>query len=502
MIQGTGKWEGGPVTTSLPYHHPGDHIALGHLSPIDVSTAIRRGDNYGPPHANQSRSYPKQPTSTTHLIPFHTFRRIALTGRPFIDLSYIVLLDTQLDITSTAEATQAVFSGSSMSAPNDLSSPARKGSMTSMTSSGSTYSRPAPYMVALSGWPEPVYISGGGPHRSSRATTPRASDRFGDIREGVDLSFSPTSPRRSARSREATPPPESIFSKVCVYTTKSDEQCSVPDHPRHLGKYSHHQARSPPEPSLVASPEPQPRQLSSEHTGQGFPTSSARGTPHPSPPASARHSPVPQLRPLLNSPHQYQQQQQQQQLHRRQSSWIEGQGSKYRSSFRDPRFAAHAAVSPSNVLRVAPSWSSSSTTATTSGPSTHQHQLQHQHQFQHSTMPDAQPTALGVRVPAGQRGTGLLITRAVPDVYPPPSSAPGIAGMVSNMTRDVTTGASNHGTGALGVATEVYPRDPNTSFLWGSGTVPSSARASRAGSVVSDLVKDEPSVKMEVDEVK
>ena len=53
-----------------------------------------------------------------------------------------------------------------------------------------------------------------------------------------------------------------------------------------------------------------------------------------------------------------------------------------------------------------------------------------------------------MRVPAGQRGEGLLVMRAVPDVYPPPGRVLASAG---------------------GVAKEVYPRDPNNAFLWGGG---------------------------------
>lgn len=54
-------------------------------------------------------------------------------------------------------------------------------------------------------------------------------------------------------------------------------------------------------------------------------------------------------------------------------------------------------------------------------------------------------TGRGVKVMAGGRGPELLVMRAVPDVYPPP-------GLVGAM--------------GVGVATEVYPRDPDAAVLW------------------------------------
>lgn len=80
---------------------------------------------------------------------------------------------------------------------------------------------------------------------------------------------------------------------------------------------------------------------------------------------------------------------------------------------------------------------------------------------------------VGMKVPAGQRGMGILVLRAVPDVYPPPTAHLGMAGMASSMSRSKANGAQGmNGGGHVGVATEVYPRDPDSAFLWGSAASP------------------------------
>jgi hypothetical protein len=100
--------------------------------------------------------------------------------------------------------------------------------------------------------------------------------------------------------------------------------------------------------------------------------------------------------------------------------------------YHDPRYGPGAALN-NRALRVVPAWSSSSS------PSSRQHEN----------------LGVGIRIPAGNRGEGCMVMRAVPDVYPPP-------GMVR--------------AGGGGLAKEVYPRDPNNVLLWG-GAVPVQAMA-------------------------
>jgi len=74
------------------------------------------------------------------------------------------------------------------------------------------------------------------------------------------------------------------------------------------------------------------------------------------------------------------------------------------------------------------------------------------------------PTGIGVKVQAGPRGPGLLVMRATPDVYPPPLSTPaGLTGMAQEMSHLTSSSSSEFG---VGMATEVYPRDPDRRFLW------------------------------------
>ncbi|ORX36104.1 hypothetical protein BD324DRAFT_652008 [Kockovaella imperatae] len=321
-------------------------------------------------------------------------------------------------------------------------------------------SRPAPYMVALSGWPEPVYIAGP-PLGSSRSGTPGPSSGGGEYREGVsrvDIEHhagkgeSSLLPFHLRARPEAWPPAESIFSKTCMYNNDPNKECLVPDHPNHIAKYA--QQRS----SVIGTP------TRAESPAQ-FPTSSARSTPHPSPPGSRRGSPKPQHlhMPHNSSPLTVS-------LQDESSSHSSAQCNK---SFSDPRYAPHAAVLTNRpALELAPSWASSSVH---SGP--HHQPSVHPHS-----------TGVGVRVPAGQRGTGILVMRAVPDVYPAPS-VPGIAGMAAEMSRTASSGsrrksrADSGRNPALEVATEVYPRDPDSAILWSS--------ASRKSSMASISVKQQ-----------
>ena len=332
-------------------------------------------------------------------------------------------------------------------------------------------------MVALSGWPEPVYIAG--PPSGSRDNTPGPS---GEYYEGIsnsdisrhavhagpsttisnDWSIKPEihagpsgkpAPYQRDPPNAPVPPSESIFSRTCMYNNDPTKPCPIPDHPNHIAKYQHpnpmhHQPLRDPFAIRADSP-------------SAFPTSSARSTPHPSPPVSRRGSPKPTLPSLLHtsSPLAVD------------AHDVEDDLGPTARTFRDPRLAPHVAVMSNRpALPLAPTWSSSSVSNSSgTGENTPSKLPYH-----------LQSTGVGVRIPAGQRGTGILVMRAVPDVYPPPASVPGIAGMATEMTRSAS--ASQNGRrksralgssgGALEVATEVYPRDPDSAILWGTG-VPS-----------------------------
>jgi hypothetical protein len=198
-------------------------------------------------------------------------------------------------------------------------------------------------------------------------------------------------------------PPSSIFSKSCMYESEPGAGCPVPED----------------HPDHVGKYLLTTQRNKDQST---FPTSSTR-TPTHSPPRSPSPPSVkaPKKHPYYTSRH---------------------------ATFNDPRMAPNVAVlSNRPALPLAPSWTASSPpSASAPLPS----------------MPN-----VGVKVPAGERGTGILVLRATPDVYPPPSAPSGMAGMMSGMTRH--NGVPG---GHIGVATEVYPRDPDLAFLWGSGASP------------------------------
>lgn len=333
-------------------------------------------------------------------------------------------------------------------------------SASASSSAPSPYVRPsAPYMVALSGWPEPVYIS-----NRSRPSTPRPSFP-GEQGDGVVLPSPTSGPHGSrshksdrqgteprSRSASTTPgvPAESIFSKTCMYNPHQEDPCPIPDHPNHVEKYS--AARNAALSDRKHKHERE-RERERDHdrahaatssSATSFPTSSTR-TPTHSPP----------LRPTHIMPH-----------------YNATPSSRY-GTFRDPRMAPNVGVlSNRAALPIAPGWTSSasaSTSAPTSSPSP-------QHAVAQSPGAVALPN-VGMKVPAGERGTGILVLRAVPDVYPPPMShamagLPGMAGIAADMARTGSRQQPGHGHAqsprGVGVATEVYPRDPDSAFLWGS----------------------------------
>jgi hypothetical protein len=204
-----------------------------------------------------------------------------------------------------------------------------------------------PIMVALSGWPEPVYVpeSKEVARRRSRAGTPVLAPLTTGMGDGVDLNMLP---------------------------------------PLNAGRAPYKEER--------------------RDEGSPYPVSSARST-RTSPVHSGPNSPTPPSHSYPNPP--------------------------LPKGYYDPRYGPGAALN-NRALRVVPAWSSSSS------PSK-----------QHGNL------GVGIRIPAGHRGEGNMVMRAVPDVYPPP-------GIVR--------------AGGGGLAKEVYPRDPNNVLLWG-GAVPLQAIA-------------------------
>ena len=292
------------------------------------------------------------------------------------------------------------------------------------TSSSAPYARPPPpYMVALSGWPEPVYIS----HRS-RPSSPKPSFP-GEVSDGIDagseikrisrrgsaaeVAEAKDGPKRKLSGSAEPVPAESIFSKQCMYNNPANGECPIADHPNHVGRYFTNLGQF--------------RMTKKDSNGgdtSPFPTSSTRTPTHSPPPRSVPAVPA----QPSNSAH------------------YAGEPTSRYSTFRDPRMAPHAGVlSNRSVLRVAPSWSSSAPAAPAPLPN------------------------VGIKVAAGERGMGILVMRSTPDVYPPPRMVglPGMAGFA-----DMISGPQQKDGGdqrGVGVATEVYPRDPDSAFLWGSG---------------------------------
>lgn len=218
-----------------------------------------------------------------------------------------------------------------------------------------------PIMVALSGWPEPVFVAESKEvaRRRSRAGTPVLQPLSTGMGDGVDLSMLPplSNGSRPPAPREYENRYREEHSPYPVSSTRS--------------------TRTSPAPSSSSSPTIKEQHRSPHH----------HSYPHP---------PLPK-------------------------------------GYHDPRYGPNATLHD-RALKVVPAWSSSSAS--------------------HS---DA--VGVGMRIPAGQRGEGLLVMRAVPDVYPPPGRV-----IVS----------------AAGVAKEVYPRDPNNAFLWngagnGGAMTPTSA---------------------------
>jgi hypothetical protein len=163
------------------------------------------------------------------------------------------------------------------------------------------YRQSHPYMVALSGWPEPIYVPVYLSHSypKSRPTTPSSSRRIaggedlegGQFRDGVI--FPLTKVKRASGSQDGLKiPPESLLSRSCAYS--SNDECTLPGHPRHhnLGVISSASASSGTQGQAGMQLDKEDMdEYGDEDYGSGFPTSSARGTPHPTPPGSPKSRP-------------------------------------------------------------------------------------------------------------------------------------------------------------------------------------------------------------------
>lgn len=263
--------------------------------------------------------------------------------------------------------------------------------------------RPPPYMVALSGWPEPVYIA-------NRSKTGGQSF-FNDNGDGVDLS--------SVNLIRPQPPQPQGAAPAAASTGNLEKEGSVAPKNGFFRNESLMSGSNPNGHSTLNT-----RKSGKESPNLNFPTSSTRTPTHSPPPQSSQTLAPPPSLPPPPPPT---------------NTSYAGKQTHRHTSFKDPRFAPGVAITQHKPLTVAPNWTSSS-----------------------NHHPSPQSPNLGVKVTAGQRGTGILVMRSVPDVYPPPAP-PGIAGMAATMARQSTSNG-----GHIGLATEVYPRDPDSAFLWQS----------------------------------
>lgn len=241
-----------------------------------------------------------------------------------------------------------------------------------------------PYMVALAGWPEPVFVA----EKRSRPTTPP------DIRDGIGAHLEPL----SREVRDGAP--------------------MMPVTDKGIGM-----TRSPSGPLDPA------RSRSSSPAPPTFPTSSARDVPleKSGTPPGPLSGPLARL--ALN--------------HTPQSPNRPRPVSAPAHGFQDPRFTLNAGAR-SRTLRVAPAWTSGSKQPY---PADHVHPPSQPRVVVGggTKRPPSNPTPMGPPPPPPPKSM-----RAVPEVVPPPKPP-------------VTASA-------VPLATQVYPRDPDSPFAWVAGT--------------------------------
>ncbi|CAK9784995.1 hypothetical protein CC85DRAFT_118735 [Cutaneotrichosporon oleaginosum] len=267
----------------------------------------------------------------------------------------------------------------------------------------------APYMVALAGWPEPLFVAereSWDVRKRSRPTTPTGFR--GEVRDGVGCPL-PASLLNSAPTNGLVHPQPVMHAPPAPPThSRSHSHTNSHAHAHHSAQVHSHSLPLSHRRSRPASP-------------TGFPTSSARDAPpHHSDSAGSssastppRHdAPGPLSGPLarlaLGDHREHPRAPNPSVAARTVRRHIDKLG-----GFADPRYHANAAVvGRGRSLRVAPAWTHSTSLA----PYTD-------------------------KLPPSGHGRVGIIARAVPEVWPPP-----------------------------GVITQVYPRDPDTMFFPRAGS--------------------------------
>lgn len=403
---------------------------------------------------------------------------------------------------------------------------------------------PTPYMVALSGWPEPVFVAEARDTWEKRKSRPPSPTGFGfgqlrdgpgqvrEVRDGISARLPPLGGHGGQEFRDGVggdrvappdPGPGSGYAGM-------SRQMSSGMHGDPLA----HRSR-PPSPASTS-----------------FPTSSARGTASPDAPSPSATSTAgstcdaPSVSSSNANPHN----------HSASGGHPAGAGAgagagaasrphagpsafaaaalaanaarrRQPGSFVDPRYARNAPVlgGTRGVLRVAPAW----TNSTSHGNGTHTHAHAHAHASQvHGAQPYPAPVIAttagrGVarvvplqahpsRARAGVLVTPLsLIQRATPEVWPPPGhhhhhnhghshSNSHSHSHSHSHSRSHSHSSPAHGSPphvAAGAAaasphlvTELYPRDPDSPWMWkapspASGAVSGTHSAGPASGAVS-----------------
>ncbi|WOO77737.1 uncharacterized protein LOC62_01G001302 [Vanrija pseudolonga] len=323
---------------------------------------------------------------------------------------------------------------------------------------------PAPYMVALAGWPEPVFVAEARDmwekRKASRPGSPTGRMApFGamEVRDGMALppplaALDPSSgPYRGALSMS-----RSGSTNDPLHRSRGGSPSAAPSPGRH-----------------AASP--------------AFPTSSARDNPS-SPPDGATPPPPPAEGEPLGPPPVP--------AHARGADAARPR--RLVGGFTDPRYGLNAAAvgrtANRAALRVAPAWHSAGTASHATPPYAGTHGPvgpgagrgggsgaagAHRTRTPGTMSPPALPghATSSLRT---QRA-GAAAHRANPEVYPPPNATAAAA-------------AAGAAAPAPHMATAVYPRDPDSPFMWQGLSAPTSANASTAASPANRSDEGSPRV--------
>ncbi|CAD6583843.1 MAG: hypothetical protein TREMPRED_003663 [Tremellales sp. Tagirdzhanova-0007] len=325
----------------------------------------------------------------------------------------------------------------------------------SLTSTYLDHPTPQPYMVALSGWPQPIYVS---QPTVSRPTTPRSS-------QSTSSSISGTQGARSSVSAPTviSGPKESEISmydtsdEVKHYMTRPSDHFTAGLIPS-ASQARRHRAglldRWDGDRRFQLGEGDKEEQMEKEDEDEDgpFPTSSTRGTPHPSPPGSSRLLPLP----------------------------FPSRASK----FSDPRYAPHAAphaavLHKRSALPLVPTWFNAPSSpvpevALTSYP-TPNTVISQESTPSLTFTPTQTPTSANMYTPT-QTPTSTAETA------PTLSTGSSLPAPATETRRQTNDRVRRRGSGILvmktapdvhqsrGLATEVYPRDPNATALWSRHT--------------------------------